>query len=597
MRLRRLTVIAVLAAGIVLLAAAAAAAETIRSFTVLITVRPDGSMVVTETIDYDFGSQERHGIFRDIPTRARFDDVYDRVTPISDVTVTATAAPGDAEVSEEPGGITRIRIGDPDSVVTGPHVYTITYRVDGAMNAFEDHDELYWNATGDEWEAPMHDVSVRVVMPGQIGRVACFQGWDRSTEPCRRAVIDGDTARFMSGRLLGPGEGLTFVLSVDKGVVTSPVPILDERWAFGRAFAVSGASIGLTAGVLALAGAGLFGAYIRVGRDRRFRGSVIDQTLGSASGEDELVPFGEGDVAAPVEFAPPEELRPGHLGLLVEERVHTRHVTATLVDLAARGHVHINELDRGFLRKPDWELVQGALPDPDAPRFEHLLLDGLFEARSSVRVSELRDTFAERLQKVKDALAADGMRRGWFAEAPDKVRGRWAGRATLLILVGAGLTYVLARYTHLAIAGLAVVLAGIALAALAGRMPARTAKGTALTRRVRGFRTVIETADRYVARWAEEENVFTRYLGYAVLFGVTDKWAKAFADIGIEAEVAGFYTGTRPFVAADFSESIDGFAVTAGGTLASTPSSSGSSGFSGGGSSGGGGGGGGGGSW
>jgi uncharacterized protein (TIGR04222 family) len=599
MRPRRLLAALALAVTLVLVASGLAlAAEVIHSFDVDITVRPDGSMAVRETIAYDFGPSPHHGIYRDIPTRFHFDDVYDRVMPITDVTVRATGASAQTEVTQEPGGITRIRIGDPDQVVTGVHVYTISYVVDGAMNGFDDHDELFWNATGDQWPAAMQQVVAHVTMPGRIAEVTCYQGWNRSTEPCARAKKDGRVATFVSGRILQPGEGLTFVLGVDKGVVSSPEPILEERWSPERAFEVSAVSVGLAALVLVIAGLGLFGAYLRIGRDRRYRGSQIDQVMGSASSEDEPVPLGEGDASAPVEFEPPEHLRPGHLGLLLDERVHTRHVTATLVDLAVRGHLHINEVDGGFLRKSDWELVEGIPPSPDMPRYERLLLDGLFGGRSSVRVSELRDTFAERLKKVKEALADDGTKQRWFVEPPDKVRGRWAIRAGFAIVVGIGATYLLARFTHLGIVGLAVLVAGIGLAFLSSRMPARTARGTALTRRARGFRTVIETADRYLARWAEQENVFTEYLAYAVLFGVTEKWAKAFASIGsVEQQVAGFYTGTQPFVVTEFSDAIDGFAVTAGGTLSSTPSSSGSSGFGGGGFSGGGGGGGGGGSW
>src|SRR5712691_1015973 len=62
-------------------------------------------------------------------------------------------------------------------------------------------------------------------------------------------------------------------------------------------------------------------------------------------------------------------------------------------------------------------------------------------------------------------------------------------------------------------------------------MPSRTAKGTAIARRVGGFRTVIETAETNMSRWAEEQNVFTRYLPFAIVFGCTDKWAKAFEGL------------------------------------------------------------------
>ena len=115
-------------------------------------------------------------------------------------------------------------------------------------------------------------------------------------------------------------------------------------------------------------------------------------------------------------------------------------------------------------------------------------------------------------------------------------------------------------------------------------MPARPAPGTALTRRISGFRRVVETADEHLAKWAEQENVFTKYLPYAVVFGVTDKWAKTFESRGAaQAGDMSWYGSTRPFAYVAFADSIDSFAVSTSGVISSTPSGSGGSGFSGGG--------------
>jgi uncharacterized membrane protein len=114
---------------------------------------------------------------------------------------------------------------------------------------------------------------------------------------------------------------------------------------------------------------------------------------------------------------------------------------------------------------------------------------------------------------------------------------------------------------------------------------------------VGGFRTVIETAETHISEWAEQEDVFTRFLPYAIVFGCTEKWAKAFEGLGQLPPDTTWYLSSRPFLYADFGRTLDDFSVTTGGMIASTPSGSGSSGFGGGGFSGGGGGGGGGGSW
>jgi hypothetical protein len=587
------------AALLLLLAAPAEAqlpSESIHDYVVEIEILDDGDLRITETIDYDFGQELRHGIFRAIPTRFPYDDVNDRVYPIEDVTVHSDA-PDDVEISEE-GSSTVIRIGDEDVEISGRHTYTIVYRVKGALNAFPDHDELYWNAIGHEWEASIVRAEVTVHAPEAVQRVACFQGSQGSTEPCAVAEHEGSEAHFSPGGSFVPYEGMTVVVAIPKGAVPEPEPILEERWAAERAFSVNPGTVTASLAVLALLGGALFRTWSREGRDRRFLGSPIDQVMGLPTGEDEAVPLGEGDAEAPVEFAPPEGIRPGQIGTLIDERANVIDVTATIVDLAGRGFLLIQEIpDRGLFSKADWNLIRLEENEAELLPYEKELLEGLFRDGNETKVSELKTTFASRLHGVEGSLYQDAMRQKWFRARPDQVRTRWAGRGTLLLIAGGVATFVLARWTHWGLVGIPVILAGVALALMARRMPARTAKGTAMLRRIRGFRRVIATAETHMSRWAEDENVFTRYLPYAIVFGLTKKWAKAFEDLGIQPDTSSWYVGSGAFTAVAFADSIDGFAVTTGGTLASTPASSGSSGFGGGGFSGGGGGGGGGGSW
>jgi len=154
--------------------ALAQTSEVIHSYDVAIEIRADDSIRVTEVIAYDFGSSPHHGIFRDVPTREAYDDRYDRVFPLHVESVEATGgASADYQVSQEPGGITRIKIGDPDETITGAHTYTIVYTVEAAMNGFRDHDELYWNAIGEYWEVPVERATATVSAPAPIVDIAC----------------------------------------------------------------------------------------------------------------------------------------------------------------------------------------------------------------------------------------------------------------------------------------------------------------------------------------------------------------------------------------------------------------------------------------
>jgi uncharacterized membrane protein len=214
-----------------------------------------------------------------------------------------------------------------------------------------------------------------------------------------------------------------------------------------------------------------------------------------------------------------------------------------------------------------------------------------------VLLSSLKTKFHTSLVKVEDALYEDAVARGWFLRRPDKARDLWRALAILAIIVGTGLTVLLAWKTSRGLVGLPIIVAGIVLLACAHAMPRRTPLGTATTRRALGFRRFIAESERDRAKFAEQQHLFSEYLPYAIVFGVVDRWAKTFEGLADQPDTSWYHSST-PFNAYAFGHSINGFSQTSVGSMQATPAgSSGGSGFSGGGSSGGGGGGGGGGSW
>ena len=130
-----------------------AATERIDNFDVTIKMNADASIDVTEQIDYNFGSLQKHGIYRDIPVKyqARGGSYSLRISDIS--VADEMGAAYDFGVSDK-GSEKEIKIGNADALVTGSKVYIIRYKIKRAINYFDDHDELYWNATGNEWTVP-----------------------------------------------------------------------------------------------------------------------------------------------------------------------------------------------------------------------------------------------------------------------------------------------------------------------------------------------------------------------------------------------------------------------------------------------------------
>jgi uncharacterized membrane protein YgcG len=393
---------------------------------------------------------------------------------------------------------------------------------------------------------------------------------------------------------------LTIVVGFPKGVVPPPAPILEQRWTFQRAFTIDPLRVGLGLGLLAAVIAVIARLVWSVGRDWRWRGSPAEVVFGGTNGQ-QRVPLFEGGAYA-IEYTPPDDLRPGEIGTLLDEVAHPLDVSATIVDLATRGYLRIDEVPKKWwFGKSDWQLVR--LPDPPAQgagadrrgllKYERKLLDGLFEDGDAVKLSALRRKFHERLQEVQTALYDDAIDRGWFNRRPDSTRSIWTAIAVGALVVSIGLVVAAAKWTTFGIVPIPLVLGSLVLLSQHNRMPRRTAQGTAALRRALGFRQFIETAETRRSEFAEKANLFYEYLPFAVVFGCTDKWADAFDDLALEPP--DWYSSTHAFNAGMLASSMDGFSNTTSGTLASTPGGSGGSG--GGGSSGGGGGGGGGGSW
>ena len=580
--------------------------EHIASYGVALHVEATGDLLVREQIRYDFGVVPHHGIFRDIPVRFDYPkrDATDRVYPLTVVSVAAspgTPAQYTTETYSTNGvGYERIKIGDPNRTISGEHLYTIAYRVRGVLNGFANHDEMVWNAVGGQWTVPIQDVSVRVDTPAAITAVNCNEGPTGSTLPCASAQATGTTGSFTQPSL-DPMAGVTVTVAIPTGAVPTPKPILEQRRTLGRAFAVTPVTAGVSSGLLVLFIAGFLIVMWLFGRDRRYRGSAVDQSFGTSDGTDERAPLFE-HTETPVEFTPPDDLRPGQVGTLVGFRAHPLDVTATIIDLAVRKYLVIEEVDpenHARWLKKDWKLTKLKAADDQLKPYERQLFNGLLKGGDHTNLSALRDHFATTMNKVESELLDDAMQQGWFRRKPQSLWLAVGAIGVVLLAAGIGLTIALALTTHAALIGIPVIVLGLLVTVGARWAPARTAKGSAVLRRVNGFRRFINESEKDRARFAEQKQLFSEYLPYAIVFGATAQWAKAFAGLaGDPADTSSWYRSSVPFEYLAFSNVIHGFTVTASGTLTSTPpSTSGSSGFGGGGFSGGGAGGGGGGSW
>jgi hypothetical protein len=158
--------------------------EAIDSFDARVTVSEDGTIEVVERIVYDFGEQERHGIFRVIPYSYQAGtETY--TAAISGVLVTdGLGAPLPFNESRDSGELT-LKIGDPNRKISGKNTYVINYYVDGPFLFFEDKDELYWNVTG-SWPTGIARATVLVDLPkgAPVLSASCYAGKAGARDRC-----------------------------------------------------------------------------------------------------------------------------------------------------------------------------------------------------------------------------------------------------------------------------------------------------------------------------------------------------------------------------------------------------------------------------
>jgi uncharacterized membrane protein YgcG len=563
---------------------------TIDAFDVAISVNQDSTMTVHERLQVDFGTQQHHGIFRDIPVVYEWDQHSNRVYNLTVDSVTDGAGNDWAYSVSDNGADREIKIGDANKTLSGRQTYVIAYTVAGALNAFGDHDELYWNVTGQQWAVPITEASVTVAVPANgLVWINCFQGQTGSREACRSASTPSQ-AQFGATRGLPPGEQLTVVVGMKKGVAGNIVPILKAKpRTFLEFFSIGPATVA-GAVLIFLLGAAWLGRMVwRRGRDMEYASAYYS----TKDPTERVRPLFRPEALVPA-YRPPDNLRPAQVGLILDESADTKDVTATIVDLAVRGYLVIKDV-KG---KHDWELVPAKQDTRDLLPYEEKIFNGLFDgAKSGTRLSSLKGTFSSTLNHAEGLLYTDSARLKWFTSNPQTTRLIWAGLGIAVIIAGGVLSLALGVLAGWGLLGLAVVAIGGLMIAASRWMPRRTGLGTDLFRKALGFRLYMNRAEKDRQAFAEKAEIFTQYLPYAIVFGCVHRWAKAFEGIDTTAAVSSWYQGQGAFTPVLFASSLEGFSSNLSTAVAQTPAGSGGSGGGGGGFSGGGGGGGGGGAW
>lgn len=542
-------------------------AEKINQYDVAIEIAKDSSILITETIDYDFGDLERHGIYRFIPYKykARGGNFSLRISDLKVVDENDRSYMFD-EYTE--GNNYNVKIGDPNKYITGEHRYVISYKVERALNYFEDWDELYWNITGDEWEIPILSASATVTMPVSINEsdteYKCFTGiYGSDDEDCTMKLISDNQIEYTSDVEFDAYEGMTIVLGWSKNVVSEPSNSQKVAWIIWD-------NISLMIAPLVFIFVFLYW-WIK-GRDPKMKGAVV------------------------AEYEAPDDLSPIELAILRKDRFSNKYISAQLVHLAIQGYLKIKQTGQGrkdyqFIYRKDYRDLQN--------NYDKKIMEYLFNGKKEVEMKDLEYKFYKHIGEIKKLIYDKLTEKKYYAKNPQRAR---FGAMFIIGIVMLFLSFILGPVFTSFMLGASLFVSAMIMVIFSIFMSKKTRFGTETLRKILGFKEFLKVTEEERLKFHNPPEmvpeIFEKYLPYAMVLDVESKWAKNFEKI--YTQQPDWYEGHQAGVwnAVYLANSLSTFSSYSSTVMAAAPSSSssGGSGFSGGGS-GGGGGGGGGGSW
>jgi uncharacterized membrane protein YgcG len=597
---------------------AAQADERILAYDSTITVNRDGTLEVHEAITVQAEGQNiRRGIYRDFPT------IYPREGG-GQVTVGFAFVDALRDGAAEPwrvenrGNGVRVYVGSPSGTVPrGAHRYELTYRTDRQMGYFADHDELYWNVTGNGWGFAIDRASARVLLPEGIPRdqikLEAYTGAQGTRGKSYSASLENGTPLFMTTQGLRPNEGLTIVAMWPKGFI---MPAVEPAQPLSSPSASPGYANAEDSGERYDSPAEAF-LHHELPRDNRplFFGLMglllliaYYYFIWDKVGRDP-----PGRVIIP-EYEMPKGLSAAATRYLIRMAYDNKCFAAGILSLAVKGHLQIKQSDGilGFGKKFSLKREHNPQAKPLTPD-EQSLLGRLFSGGDTLVLEQENHSRVNGSRRAHQGALDASYKRGFFA-----INGGWhvAGIAISVVIIlvtlsqpGAAILWPQWYFTS-PLGWLTVALAVFALitnGVFGKLLRAPTVEGQRAMDHIRGFKMYLEVAEGEQLKRIDgppppklTPELYEAYLPAALALGVEQAWAERFArelEIDPKSYQPAWYAGPGWNAG-----NISGFSSQLGASLSTAISSASQapgshSGGGGGGSSGGGGGGGGGGGW
>lgn len=540
-----------------------------------ITVNPDSSLDITENIKWDFANiPNKHGIYRLLPTFYQKTTSEKIKTPLEVISVTDSDNNPIPYSESTSSGIVSLKIGDADKIVSGIVNYIIKYRYKNTIRFDnQNFDEFYWNLNGAFWEKEIDNFTANIIFPTAItqSNVIEINKYDggfgaKDSEISNYNWVADNIIQVTSKQTLLQGQDITLSVTFPKNIISPPVLTFWDKYGYlilGLIFLLLPILVFLICLML----------WLKYGHD-----------------------IGPGRAVAP-EFEIPDDMNPMEMSTFLDNgKLKTSAISAAIVNLAVKGYIKIEAIPKeGIFSSADTKFLKLDKSEDKLTEAEKDLLNDLFDSKTEVKLSDLKNQFYKHITSLKNTC---------FDKLSDQKMFEKKGfgiQSTMLII---GSIWIMGLFFAPAVIYIPAfyvisIISIITIFAFAAFMPKRSAEGEDLLWRIKGFKMYMMTAEKYRQKFNEKENIFEKFLPYAMLFGITGLWISKMKELYGE----GYFNNYHPiwyvgyignFNIDSFSSQISAVSSSMASTMSSSPSSSGSGG---GGFSGGGGGGGGGGSW
>ena len=450
--------------------------------------------------------------------------------------------------------------------------WTIKYKVHGGLGFFDEYDEIYWNAIFQDRDVIVDKAEVVVYWPEGINRdeirPRIFIGKFGNKDKNGSYIIMNDSVEFVGSNIL-PKEYLTIVAAWPKGFIEKPFLYRNQLINLIVIF------IALIIPLIVFIKS--FSLWWKKGKDPRIRKTII------------------------ASYSPPNNLSPAIIGVLAKQSVDVKDILATVVDLAVRGYLRIKEEEKKILFIKSKEYIFEKLKnEADLRPFEQEIIRAIFKRGNTVSSTELRNKFYTELPDIKKEIYKEVAQTDLFNGNIEETRKKYSKKyviALIVLFIVLVISPIFSGFyvTQVAILGFSLIISCVIGLVFSQFMPVVTPQGLEVKWKALGFKEYLHTAERFRIE-SETLETFSKFLPYAMIFGVEKRWAERFSDFSYQQQAwyypAAIYGGSSgmPSSFGEFSSSFSSFADSVSSTFSSTPGGSGAGGSAGGGGGGGGGG-------